>query len=176
MGSELEKIAAPSEAKLAELLPKYLPGMENKVEFYRTFRRFNFVLTHVKGKRILDIGTGHGLLLDLLRSKYSIVGIDVNPRRDDVIRMDSQDLGFEENVFDTVIMAEALEHLEYPLKGLREAYRVLKPNDRLILTTRNLWFLLYFRRAYRTKRLKAYLRNVFSRCWNEAEARNGWHL
>lgn len=162
--------------ELAELIPKYLLGMDRKADFYRTFRRFDFVITNVKGKHVLDIGTGHGLLLDLLGPSYSIVGIDANPKRDDVIKMDAQDLKFEENVFTTVIMAEVLEHLKDPLKGLREAYRVLKPNGRLILTTRNLWAIIYFKRAFRERRLKAYLGNILSECWNEAEANNDWHL
>ena len=161
---------------LAELIPKYLSGMEYELDFYRTFRRFDFVITHVKGRHVLDIGTGHGLLLDLLSPRYSIIGVDVDSKRDDVIRMDAPHLGFKENVFDTVIMAEVLEHLKNPLKGLREAYKVLKPSGRLILTTRNLWAVVYFKRAYRQKRLKAYFRNLVSECWNEAEADGGWHL
>jgi len=73
-------------------------------------------------------------------------------------------------------MGEVLEHLESPLKGLQEAYRVLNPGGRLILTTRNLWAVVYFKRACRRKRLRAYLRNLLSECWNEAEVGGGWHL
>lgn len=161
---------------LAELIIKYFPGMDHELDFYRTFRRFDFVITHLRGRHILDIGTGHGLFLDLLSQKYSVVGVDVDSERDDVIRMDALHLGFGKSVFDTVIMAEVLEHLKSPLKGLRKAHRVLKPGGRLILTTRNLWAVIYIKRAYREKRLKAFLKNLGAGCWNEAEADKGWHL
>ena len=161
---------------LADLIPKYLPGMEREIDFYRTFRRFNFVITHIKGRHVLDIGTGHGLLLDLLNSRYSITGVDIHSKRNDVIRMDTLHLGFKEDIFDTVIMAEVVEHLENPLKGLQEAHRVIRPGGRLILTTRNLWAAVYLKRAYRQKRLRAYLRNLVSEFWNEAEQDGGWHL
>jgi len=52
----------------------------------------------------------------------------------------------------------------------------MKPGGRLILTTRNLWAVVYLKRAFREKRLKAYLRNLASEFWNEAKEDGGWHL
>jgi len=48
---------------------------------------------------------------------------------------DIQNLDFKENQWDIVIHSDTLEHVENPLKALKECRRVLKPDGELIFTT-----------------------------------------
>jgi ubiquinone/menaquinone biosynthesis C-methylase UbiE len=42
-------------------------------------------------------------------------------------QVDMMDLPFEENQFDLVVHSDTLEHVEHPVRGLSECFRVLKP-------------------------------------------------
>ncbi len=44
---------------------------------------------------------------------------------------DAANLDFENNFFDTIIMNDAMEHVDMPLEVLNECYRVLRPGGRL---------------------------------------------
>lgn len=50
---------------------------------------------------------------------------------------DVYSLKYNNNTFDFVLMMEVIEHLENPLKALKEAYRVLKSNGILIISFPN---------------------------------------
>jgi len=77
---------------------------------------------------ILDIGCGaqpHGnpnILLDIYRSPY------VN------IIADAQRLPFKNNIINRIFCHEVLEHLENPLKAIREMHRVLKTGSTATIT------------------------------------------
>lgn len=49
------------------------------------------------------------------------------------------ELPFDSGSFDTVLMLQTLEHVEEPLVALSEAYRVLRPNGLLVVTTPFMW-------------------------------------
>jgi len=59
-----------------------------------------------------------------------------------------ENLPFEDNYFDVVIVRNGLDHLDDPYKALREIYRVLKPTGALYV-----WTYLYSWRASATYRL-----------------------
>lgn len=46
---------------------------------------------------------------------------------------DAAKLSFSDNFFDTIIMNDAMEHVDKPLEVLNECYRVLKPGGRLFV-------------------------------------------
>ena len=46
--------------------------------------------------------------------------------------VDSEDLPFDSESFDLVVLSEVMEHLRFPQKALREVARVLRPAGRLI--------------------------------------------
>ena len=49
------------------------------------------------------------------------------------VRGDAADMSFEDETFDTIIMNDAMEHVDKPEKVIEECYRVLKKDGRLYL-------------------------------------------
>jgi ubiquinone/menaquinone biosynthesis C-methylase UbiE len=112
-------------------------------------------LAEVKsGDRVLDVGTGAGLLpFELVRrgvAVRSVIGIDLSTgmigaaRRkahaagvpESLLRfeqMDAERLTFDDASFDLVMSAFALTHVPHPEQALREMVRVLRPGGRLVI-------------------------------------------
>ena len=115
-------------------------------------RRVKWVLSSLElapGLVILDCGTGMGFYLKLLKAlcpRCNLYGIDFEEKvlryarehlagpRVLLVRGDIHHLAFANESFDRVIMSEVLEHLADDLAGLREVWRVLKPEGILVLT------------------------------------------
>ncbi len=100
---------------------------------------------------ILDIGTADGLMLSRIKEEfphtkcigleYSQELIDQNADKNiEIVRGDAQNLPFSDNSFDIVIATAIIEHLDFPIKMLKEAHRVLKPEGVIVLTTLNPFF------------------------------------
>jgi ubiquinone/menaquinone biosynthesis C-methylase UbiE len=102
-------------------------------------------------QHVLDIGCGSGDLLEALslRIPASIyVGSDISAgrvrlaqtrlgQRAALVQIGSGTLPFATESFDLVFITEVIEHLKNPNHLLNEAYRILAPQGRLILTTPN---------------------------------------
>lgn len=98
-----------------------------------------------RGNRVLMVGAGTGLDLDLLPSGVEVTAIDVTPamlrqlerraaRTDRSVTariMDARQLEFPDSAFDAVVMHLILAVMPEPELGLREAARVLKPGGRI---------------------------------------------
>jgi ubiquinone/menaquinone biosynthesis C-methylase UbiE len=104
------------------------------------------------GRRILDVGCGYGDLLEFLPdSAEAVVLVDHSAERLPRLKqrlsrasvqgeflhgdVTKQVLQLEPSSFDTVVMAALLEHLKSPDSALKQAYRLLKPGGRLVITT-----------------------------------------
>src|SRR5258708_2618194 len=105
------------------------------------------------GDNILDLGCGDGFYLHLL----SNLGLDLKLTGSDFdeaalivakkrfkgsgIKFVKGDLmsklPFKDKVFDKIVMSEVAEHLPNDLKGLKEVFRILKPNGVLCITVPN---------------------------------------
>ena len=105
-------------------------------------KKLNFskriILKMVKGKSILDIGCGDGLILEQLKRKGIVVkGIDISSKANNLCRKRGLDcdqvdiantLSFKDNSYDEVILIDVLEHLFQPHEILIEAHRVCRKN------------------------------------------------
>jgi len=102
-----------------------------------------------KDKVVLDIGCGAaGKTLSYAKAGVKhIFGVDVVDYYEQeaidlaekknlkdlftFICADASKLSFNDNFFDTIVMNDAMEHVDNPLEVLKECYRVLKPGGRL---------------------------------------------
>lgn len=119
---------------------KLKPNWKESVFAYR-----GEIANLVDGKVVLDIGCGHGDLLEnAFESAKDTYGIDpdINAiNRNKFINhlsvADAENLPFKDNFFDVVTMAWVVEHLENPDKVLSEINRVLKPGGVVCFITPN---------------------------------------
>jgi len=130
-------------------------GRLRRIDFkYRLKRRSYEVIKAIQNfynykiNKILDIGTADGLMLGEIKKAYNeaeCLGIEYSQELIDtnkneaitIIRGDAQSLPFNNNIFDIVTAAAIIEHVESPEKMISEAFRVLKNNGLIIITTPN---------------------------------------
>lgn len=120
--------------------------MEGAIErlLYRRWRRR--LWSDVRGE-VLEIGVGTGANFEHHPRGASVVGIDLSPRMldraarraarlgtpVDLLRMDAEALAFPSGAFDVVVASFVFCSVPDPVRGLREARRVLRPGARLLL-------------------------------------------
>ena len=92
----------------------------------------------LKGKRMLDLGCGPGVLLEDLKKEGAIIsGIDIfssavdfcKSRGLNVKKADAIKLPFKEKNFDGVLSIDLLEHIENENRLLKEVKRILKKDS-----------------------------------------------
>lgn len=95
-----------------------------------------------RGARVLDVGSGSGVVLEVLRRRgFPAVGLERAPEALrisraaglDVVDADLLDRPFPEESFDAVVLFHVLEHLERPVETLEEISRVLRPGGLLLV-------------------------------------------
>jgi ubiquinone/menaquinone biosynthesis C-methylase UbiE len=96
--------------------------------------------------QVLELGSGLGILAESVSRKLTtgrMTGIEISneqiakcPHENEKLVFvcgDAQDLPFKDNSFDAVYCRYILEHVQDPLRVLKEAKRVLKPGGKLFL-------------------------------------------
>src|SRR5262245_51774390 len=97
------------------------------------------------GKRLLDLGAGHGVTSKVLAKQgFRVVATDFglsHPMSNGIARVGGVDLNrflpFRRASFDAVDLVEVIEHIENQAQLVREMSRVLKPGGVLLLSTPN---------------------------------------
>jgi SAM-dependent methyltransferase len=96
------------------------------------------LLSPLRGRRVLDIGCGHGIgLKALFDAGLEVTGLDPSPYMLDIARTRlghhadfhrgiAEDLPFEDNAFHYACIVKTLEFVEQPEKALEEAFRVTR--------------------------------------------------
>lgn len=106
--------------------------------------RLSVVVAALEG-RVLDIGAGDNALLKLYRDKTKetsaqnaaeqSVGLDVVDWGGDCTIVENcRELPFDDGSFDTVTLIACLNHIPERNETLREAFRVLRPGGKIIVT------------------------------------------
>jgi glycosyltransferase involved in cell wall biosynthesis/SAM-dependent methyltransferase len=107
-------------------------------------RLLDLVGTQVTGGRLLDVGCGHGLLLDEARERgYDPVGLEVSAASaafgrkafDLDIREQTIDELDDDERFDVITLIDVLEHLSNPLEAIDRCQKLLAPNGVLCVVT-----------------------------------------
>jgi len=114
-------------------------------------KRVVAILKKKKPEILLDIATGTGdLAINLVQTgARKIVGLDISPgmlevgkkkvlekhmeKTIEMIEGDSENLPFEDNMFDAVTVAFGVRNFEILEKGLSEIHRVLKPTGTFVV-------------------------------------------
>jgi SAM-dependent methyltransferase len=140
----------PTGADLAELYREmsddlYLSEEEGRRATAR--RLVELIRRHVPAGDLLDVGCGHGLLLDeARRSGYSVTGLELSDSArayaTDVLGLDVRDETIERFAdgeaagrFQAIVLADVIEHLEDPLGALDACERLLAPGGALCMIT-----------------------------------------
>jgi len=104
------------------------------------------LFARIRGKTLLvAVGTGNDL--KYLPAGSDIVAIDISPRMIEqaqakaarcagkitLLPMDAQQLAFPDNAFDTMLTVCTFCSVPNPVQGLKELYRVLKPDGQLLM-------------------------------------------
>ncbi|HSX16780.1 MAG TPA: class I SAM-dependent methyltransferase [Patescibacteria group bacterium] len=94
----------------------------------------NEILKRVKGKRVLEVGCGRGLLADKLSAKNKVTGCDIvvsdtvrkNYPAVKFVAGNIENLPFKDKSFDVVVTTHTLEHVKDLPTAVKELRRIAK--------------------------------------------------
>jgi len=109
-------------------------------------RLLDLVGAQVPGGRLLDVGCGHGLLLDEARRRgFATTGLELSAtaarHARDVLGLDVREATLAEHeacaegLHDAIVLVDVLEHLDDPVGALDACVRLLAPGGVLCLAT-----------------------------------------
>ena len=130
----------------AETGKRFVPILEKVIHFL-TVRKRNRIKSYVKRGRILDVGCGRGLFLNIMdQDGWQVTGHEfdnksaayaINNYGIDVYT-GPLDGKFEDESFDVVNINHVLEHIEKPGETLSECHRILKKGGLLVVAVPNI--------------------------------------
>lgn len=131
------------------------PRLAEEFRYPKVKGRLIEILKPMKDSFILDLGSGNGYFIFDVLSHYpkyelSFIGLDIaraniqrlNQRareehKDNIIGLlgEAENLPFADELFDSVVSSEVIEHLFNPELAFKQVYRVLKKGGRFFITT-----------------------------------------
>lgn len=167
-----------------------LPGHKaSEEQFKRLYQRYHFASQFCKEKDVLEVACGSGFGLGYLASAAKrVVAGDVDEGilkyaidhyRDrgkiEIKVLDAQNLPFEENCFDVIILYEAIYYLSQPERFIQDARRLLREKGVLIISTANRDWTGFNPSPYSTKYLSAQeLQSLLSQEFSKVEILGGF--
>ena len=95
--------------------------------------------------RLLDAATRHGKIAMKLKDRgFDVITADINPIDFPAHEIPlavanlNDNLPFQDEVFDFVLCSNGIEYFEDPFSFVRECYRILKPEGKLLIETPNI--------------------------------------
>lgn len=141
---------APDEGKQKSVFQQMIAGLFKKVRINGVQ---NSILKHVdipsdRPLRVLDIGCGVGIELDVIKEAYPDAdtwGVDFSDAAIDVVRKHGhnglvgrvEELELPADYFDLVLSMHVIEHVGEPDQFVAEAIKLLSPGGTLVLATPN---------------------------------------
>lgn len=111
----------------------------------RTARRLlDLIGSHGRGGRLLDVGSGYGLLLDEARAAgYEVTGLELSASAAayarEILGLDVREQMIEQldsdEAFDVITLIDALEHLRDPVSTIDRCHALLSPGGLLCIVT-----------------------------------------
>lgn len=106
--------------------------------------------TRLQDARVLIAGVGVGTYAAQIRHRYTtdVEAFDIEAERVLEARVETphsliaaaEALPYSDNLFDTILSHEVLEHVQDDRKSIQEMVRVLKPGGRVIIFVPNRWY------------------------------------
>lgn len=122
---------------------RYLQISPLSVALWRSVEAKHLSTVNLKAP-VLDIGCGFGEFAQAFFDDPIDVGLDNAPldlyaaakchKYNNLILADARNMPFPKETFSTIISISTLEHIPNPDKVLKESYRVLKPDGRIVFT------------------------------------------
>ena len=126
---------------------RFVGLVETFIDFSRQLRRKRIEKYKEKG-RILDIGCGRGVFLDVMRKHgWKVAGTEYNKETAEsitknyninIVTGDPGDWGFPPESFDVVTMNHVLEHMSAPENAIGECSRLLRKGGLLVVAVPNI--------------------------------------
>ena len=127
-----------------------MPGNKaTKENLEMLYARYKWALQFVENKDVLEVGCGGGQGLGYLAKKArKVVGGDIDKEtlsypkeyykdRIEIRQFGAEELPFENNSFDVILLFETIYYLENPQKFLNECKRVLRGNGLVLICQAN---------------------------------------
>jgi len=143
------RIPEEERAKYYEPEEQVQAGKATRIGIYqkRLADRLQRALGRSSGKRVLDIGCGQGVFLEMMRDRgFEVCGVELGEESSRIAREerglsvvtgDLSDLDVEKESFDAVLMSHLIEHVEDPIALLERVRDLLRPGGVALLSLPN---------------------------------------